>query len=163
MGNSSIRNNISRRDRRAEDLQVARDQALGRVLLLLTREVSRRAVERMAAAGFGDISLGHFMIMAHIPIDGRRASEIAQRAGLTKQAVSKTVEELKRKGYVETAADPSDGRARIVTFTQRGLDMFEAGVAAGEAVEAEMAALLPAGDYERLKRSLVRLREASGA
>ncbi len=144
-------------------IQQRRDVGLGRLFVLLAREFTRRALARLAAAGFDDINLSHLLILAHIPTEGLRASDVAERAGLTKQAVSKTLSELKQRGYIVTKSDPSDRRAQVITYTDRGLALFEIGVDIADGVEAEMATFLPNGRLESIKADLVKLREATGA
>ena len=76
---------------------------------------------RMAAEGFQDVREGHGCVFGFIDLEhGSRLTDLAERAGLTKQAVGEAVAELERKGYVERVPDPEDGRAKIIKLTQRG-------------------------------------------
>jgi DNA-binding MarR family transcriptional regulator len=47
--------------------------------------------------------------------------ELAQRLGITKQAMSQFIRELQTRGYVEQVPDPSDTRAKLVRLTKRGI------------------------------------------
>jgi DNA-binding MarR family transcriptional regulator len=44
---------------------------------------------------------------------------LAQRAGVTKQAMSQLVRQMERQGYLEQVVDPSDTRAKVVRMTAR--------------------------------------------
>ena len=78
---------------------------------------------RMAAAGFDDVREGHGCVFGFIDLDGgSRLTDLADRAGLTKQAVGEAVAELQRLGYLERVPDPEDGRAKIIKLTPRGVD-----------------------------------------
>src|SRR3712207_4666682 len=75
---------------------------------------------RLAAAGHGDIREGHGCVFGFIEPEGSRLTSLAERSGLTKQAVGEAVDDLQRLGYVERVPDPSDGRAKLVRLTEKG-------------------------------------------
>jgi DNA-binding MarR family transcriptional regulator len=78
---------------------------------------------RMAAQGFQDVREGHGCVFGFIDLEqGSRLTDLAERSGLTKQAVGEAVAELERKGYLERVPDPEDGRAKIIQLTRRGVD-----------------------------------------
>jgi DNA-binding MarR family transcriptional regulator len=78
---------------------------------------------RMAARGFQDVREGHGCVFGFIDHEhGSRLTDLAERSGLTKQAVGEAVAELERKGYLERVPDPEDGRAKIIKLTPRGID-----------------------------------------
>jgi DNA-binding MarR family transcriptional regulator len=56
--------------------------------------------------------------------NGSRLTELAEAAGLTKQAVGEAVTELERRGYLTRAPDPSDRRAKLIKLTDRGVDAY---------------------------------------
>jgi len=64
-------------------------------------------------------------VLVHLAIDGSRPGELARRAGVSKQAMGKIVDELQAVGYVGKIPDPADGRARVIRFTDRGLELLE--------------------------------------
>lgn len=49
-----------------------------------------------------------------------RASDIAQRLGMSRPSVSRMIARLERKGLVVATTDPRDGRALILTSTPTG-------------------------------------------
>lgn len=51
---------------------------------------------------------------------GIRASELAQRVGMSRPSVSRLVKRLERKGLVIATDDPTDGRAAILVSTASG-------------------------------------------
>src|SRR5918999_4731154 len=98
-----------------------------RPLPALLAQVKNVAVKtmfnRMAAAGFADVREGHGCVFGFIDLErGSRLTDLADRAGLTKQAVGEAVAELEQLGYLERVPDPEDGRAKIIKLTQRGVD-----------------------------------------
>ncbi len=82
---------------------------------------------RMTALGYSEIRGAHGCVFGNIDPDGMRLTELAERAGMTKQAVGESVSDLERLGYAERAPDPSDGRAKIIHLTERGRDAQRAG------------------------------------
>ena len=96
----------------------------------------------------------HDSVLAYLDRDGTRASELAERAQLSRQAITQLVDELEELGVVERHPDPTDGRAKIVRYTPRALEHFDAsrtviadierrwGEALGEERYAELRAML---------------------
>jgi DNA-binding MarR family transcriptional regulator len=98
-----------------------------RPLPALLMEVKVAAVQKVFARlrdkGFNDVREGHGCVFGFIDLEhGSRLTDLAERAGLTKQAVGEAVAELERLGYVERVPDPEDGRAKIIRLTPRGLE-----------------------------------------
>ena len=83
--------------------------------------------QRMLAAGYGDVRGAHGCVFGNLRADGMRLTELAELAGMTKQAVGEAVSDLEGLGYAERVADPSDGRAKIIRLTERGRAAQRAG------------------------------------
>jgi DNA-binding MarR family transcriptional regulator len=82
----------------------------------------------LAAAGFADSypSWGT-NVFHHLREGGLRLTELAERTHTTKQALLYTINQLEAAGYVERVLDPTDGRAKIIRFTQRGWQLRRVG------------------------------------
>ena len=79
------------------------------------------AVKELHKHGFNDVRRHHFLhISRWMEPTGIRPSELAQRAGVSRQAISDLVTELESLGYVRRQTDPSDSRARLVVYAERG-------------------------------------------
>ncbi|MFC0861601.1 MarR family winged helix-turn-helix transcriptional regulator [Sphaerimonospora cavernae] len=76
---------------------------------------------RLGEEGFEGIRYRHGSVFRFIDEEGSRLTVLADRAGLTKQAIAELVDELERLGYVERATDPKDRRAKIIRLTERGM------------------------------------------
>jgi DNA-binding MarR family transcriptional regulator len=76
---------------------------------------------RLREAGYSELRPTHACVFGTIRPEGNRLTELAERADMTKQAVGEVVSELEAIGYVERVPDPSDGRAKIIKLTERGL------------------------------------------
>jgi DNA-binding MarR family transcriptional regulator len=75
----------------------------------------------LAEQGFDEIQPGHHTVLRYLGEDGARPSELAAKAGVSRQAVTKTLDDLERLGLIEREPDPADGRGVVVRYTPRGL------------------------------------------
>ena len=83
--------------------------------------ISDELYARLHEMGHGGIRPAHGCVFGFIDRGGGvRLTALADRSGLTKQAVGEAVADLERLGYVERIPDPSDGRAKIIRLTERG-------------------------------------------
>jgi DNA-binding MarR family transcriptional regulator len=116
--------------------------------------------EELARRGFADLRPALLAVGAHLRTTGVRVTEIAERALLTKATVVHTVDELERLGYARRIPDPSDGRAKLVVPTERGLAAERAARNAIAQVHAAWTQLLGDSEMQHLESSLRRLRAA---
>ena len=79
----------------------------------------------LAESGFTELLPWHSAVLRNLGEDGARPSELAARAGVTRQAITKLVGELERLDVVRRDPDPTDGRGVIVRYTDRGLAGLE--------------------------------------
>jgi DNA-binding MarR family transcriptional regulator len=83
-------------------------------------------MRRLAVDGYGDTRFADGVVFQHV-IDGpRTVTDLAGRMGVTQQAASKTVADLKRRGYLVAHRDPGDGRAVLVALSSRGEAIVQA-------------------------------------
>jgi len=75
---------------------------------------------RYRALGYDDLTPAHTGLLPHLDVEGTRQTELALRAGISKQAVGQMIADLETRGYVKRVPDPVDGRARIVRYTAKG-------------------------------------------
>ncbi|MFZ2737324.1 MAG: MarR family transcriptional regulator [Burkholderiaceae bacterium] len=107
-----------------------------RVLTLMAHNVEvPLALSNLAARG--QISAAHIHITRHLSLGGSRLSELAQSAGMSKQAMGKLVDQCEAWGLVSRAIDVRDARAKTVVFSDTGLAWLAAFQAAVGQAEAE--------------------------
>lgn len=91
-----------------------------RVLALMAHsEHAPLALANLAARD--QISAAHVHITRHLALGGSRLGELAQAAGMSKQAMADLVDQCVAWGVVERGPDPRDRRARCIRFTATGL------------------------------------------
>jgi DNA-binding MarR family transcriptional regulator len=87
----------------------------------------------------GGLSLARTKVLQVLDHQGAvRQSVLAQELGQAPRSVTQSVEALEREGLVERAADPDDGRSKLVRLTPKGAEALAAGMAAGEQVLREV-------------------------
>ena len=110
-----------------------------RVLQLMARNVEvPLALSNLAARN--QVMAAHVHITRHLALQGDRLTDLAQRAGMTKQAMANLVDQCEAWGLVTREADPLDARARRVAFTPTGLAWLQAFRDAVAQAEAEFRA-----------------------
>ena len=77
--------------------------------------------QRIGASEFCALSLAHSRnVLRHLGAEARRASQVVERCGVSKQAVSQQISHLERNGYLTVEPDPTDQRARMLRLTPKG-------------------------------------------
>jgi DNA-binding MarR family transcriptional regulator len=90
-------------------------------------------------------------------VDGGRITELAKRAGMTKQAMGQLVRELRGHGYLELATDPVDRRAKTVTFTESGRRLARDAADSVAEAQAEFKRAVGKRGMKELRRLLARV------
>lgn len=107
-----------------------------RVLALMANDVAvPLALSNLAARS--QVGAAHIHITRHLALGGSRLTDLAQSAGMSKQAMGDLVDQCEAWGLVTREADPHDKRARRVVFTATGLLWLEAFKQAVARAEAE--------------------------
>ena len=103
-------------------------RALPALLTEVKNAVLRRFFARLQESGFEDVREGHGCVFGFIDVEhGSRLTDLAERSGLTKQAVGEAATELERLGYLKRVPDPRDRRAKIIMLTPRGVEAVATG------------------------------------
>ena len=96
-----------------------------RVLQLMARDVEvPLALSNLAARD--QVGAAHIHITRHLSLGGDRLTDLAARAGMSKQAMASLVDQCSAWGLVQREADALDARARRICFTPTGLAWLQA-------------------------------------
>lgn len=107
-----------------------------RVLQLMARAVEvPLALSNLAARD--QVSAAHIHITRHLSLAGDRITDLADKAGMSKQSMADLVSQCEAWGLVTRKVDPLDARARRVRFTATGLAWLQAFYDAVAQAEAE--------------------------
>src|ERR1700751_3501069 len=80
----------------------------------------------LARRDFADFTPAFVTVMPLLDTNGVRSTALAQRTGVTKQAMSQLIRLLQERKYVEQAPDPTDTRAKVIRLTRRGVAIRKA-------------------------------------
>lgn len=131
-----------------------RRKHIGRLLLLLWRAFDSRTMAELRSRNYHDISPAHSKALRHLDFTVSRITEMAERAGMTKQGMGRLVRDLAKKGYLGLTVDPSDRRAQIVSFTDRGLELCQEAIEVFQKIEAEYTEVLGSTRMRQVKEAL---------
>ncbi|MFI0366909.1 MarR family winged helix-turn-helix transcriptional regulator [Actinomadura sp. 1N219] len=127
------------------------------LLRLLHREYTAGIETALADAGFGDIRPGDAKVFPFVPPEGIQIRDLAVRAGVRKQTMAQSVDQLERGGYLERRPNPRDGRSRLIVLTDRGRAVQPITAGAGDRIEERWAELTSPEEFETLHALLHRL------
>jgi DNA-binding MarR family transcriptional regulator len=140
-----------------EAIAALRQQHIGRLLLNAHRNYNQLAFTKIGQRGHGGLSLAHMNLFPHLDLKGTRITTLAERMGVSKQAIGAMVAELEARGYLRRAADPDDRRAAVITFSETGWRFLQDSYEIKREIEAEYAAILGAEGLNNLRDLLLRL------
>jgi DNA-binding MarR family transcriptional regulator len=113
-----------------------RQTHLGRLLGHALRRFDERVLALMAGsvnvplalsnlAARAQVGAAHIHITRHLAVGGSRLTDLAESAGMSKQAMGDLVDQCEAWGLVTREPDLHDKRARQVVFTETGLLWLE--------------------------------------
>ena len=141
----------------AEALEALRQTHIGRLLLTAQRNYSVLALAKLRQRGHDGLTLAHTNLLAHLDVAGTRITTLAERVGVTKQAIGALVAELEARAYVRREPDPADGRASVIAYTPAGRDFLQDAHEVKQEIEAEYSDILTPKGFNDLRRLLDRL------
>lgn len=125
-----------------EDLLALRQQNIGRLFQRAARAYSEIAMQKVQQSGHDGLTLYHTALISNLDVDGTRISTLAERAGMSKQAMGQLVNELEKRDYVKREPDPDDKRATLIQFTDLGWQFLQDAFEIKKEIESEYAAIL---------------------
>ena len=133
------------------------DMLIGALLRVPAQAIHRRIIRELNASGFDELSMPHMAVLQFPGPDGVRPGTLADRAGMSKQAMNQLLRSLEGFGYVVRSDAPDEGRARIIRFTKRGRAAYSRVHNILRDIEREWSAELGPKDFAQLKELLARV------
>lgn len=143
------------------DLERAKRRSTAHLLLKVARLVNEEAIATLPselASGFRP-RRAHLALFPHIDLEGTRQSALAERVGITKQAVGQLVDDLQAGGVLARVPDPDDRRAKRVVFTDQGRQGMLAGIEHLRSVEKKLAQAVGRDTMVQLRSALLTLHD----
>jgi DNA-binding MarR family transcriptional regulator len=108
------------------------------LLAAAERALSAELEDGLRSAGYTDLRAAHAQVFVALVVEGSRLTELAARAGMTKQAMGELVRYLELHGYLDVEPDSRDRRAKVIRPTELGRLAREATIAIMEECDARL-------------------------
>jgi DNA-binding MarR family transcriptional regulator len=128
---------------------------VGFLLARALRRFNQRLLREFSDQGFGEIRASYGSVL--VPLfakDDLRLFELAQSAGLSKQAITGIVKDCEQDGLVFRERDPDDGRVYRLRLSAKGRKFKRAAETVLAGLDDELVRSLGKKDYAALKRAL---------
>jgi len=133
---------------------------IGALLRVPAQAIHRRIIDELNVAGFTDLRLPHMPVFLFPGPDGLRPTVLAERAGVSRQAMNQLLKSLEGMGYLVRRDAPDEGRARVVRLTDRGHAAYAKIHGILRDIEHEWIGELGAEPFAQLKELLLRVWES---
>jgi DNA-binding MarR family transcriptional regulator len=117
----------------------------------------------MAQTRYSDQRISSGQVFGYIEDEGLTLTELARRAGISKQSMAELVDRLHALGYLQRVPDFRDRRAKLIMTTDKGERQIETSRAVIRSIEAEWTRTLGKKRFEQLKAMLQELAATSEA
>jgi DNA-binding MarR family transcriptional regulator len=131
-----------------------KDMLIGALLRVPAQAIQRRLINELNAAGFEDLRLPHMAVLQFPGPDKVRPSTLAERAGMSKQAINQLLRSLESCGYIVRSDVPGTGSARVILSTERGHAAYAKMIEILNDIEREWSAELGTKRFAELKTLL---------
>jgi DNA-binding MarR family transcriptional regulator len=133
---------------------------IGALLRVPAQAIHRRIIKELNAAGFEEVRVPHMAVLQFPGPDGVRPGTLAERAGMSKQAMNQLLRSLESLGYIVRSDAPDERRARIIHLTRRGRAAYSKISDILRAIEREWSVELGPERFAQLKELLLRVWES---
>jgi DNA-binding MarR family transcriptional regulator len=122
--------------------------------------MTEQLMQRLAERGHPEVRFAHGNVFQYLDDDGTRIGVLAERAGISKQAMAQLVAHLEKHRYVERSTDPADRRAQLVRATPRGREVFAIAREVIAEIDVRLETRLGTAKKRRLRSLLEELNDA---
>src|SRR5579872_6766369 len=137
-----------------------KEMLIGALLRVPAQAIHRRIIRELNAAGFEELSMPHMAVLQFPGPDGARPGILAERAGMSKQAMNQLLRSLEGLGYIIRSDATDEGRARIIRLTKRGRAAYSQIHEILREIEREWSSELGPKPFAQLKELLFRVWES---
>lgn len=146
-----------------EKVVALRQQNIGRLFQRAARAYSELALEKLQKQGHKDLTLFHTALISNLDLEGTHIKVLAERAGMSKQAMGQLADELEGWGYIKAVKDSKDKRATLITFTEQGWQALQDAYKVKQDIEQEYQTILGKKGLEQLRKLLETLLQDSSS
>lgn len=113
--------------------------------------------DRLAEEGYSEITPSHGLVFQYLDENGSRITELASRAGMTKQSMSALVYQMEEYSYLKRMNDPQDARAVLFVLTSKGKTLKQKAQQLNYQYEKKWEQCLGTAQYEKFRRMIMQL------
>jgi DNA-binding MarR family transcriptional regulator len=121
------------------------------------RALQADMVATLHRAGHPEVKPAHNTVFGTLQREGSRAAEMASRAGITRQSMGEVIREMVELGILEMRPDPADRRAKLVTYSDHGLEVARHGYEHLQDLEERFAGEFGEHEYDVARDVLARV------
>jgi DNA-binding MarR family transcriptional regulator len=112
-------------ERRAQAVQLDRVE-LASLAYFVGDGFNAKVAATLRASGYPEVKSTFGYVIQHLIGGPRSGADLARRLGVTQQAASKRLQEMRQAGLIEDVEDASDSRRRLVALNARGFELLDA-------------------------------------
>jgi DNA-binding MarR family transcriptional regulator len=139
-----------------------RPTPLSVLLSAAERALAADLEDGLRAAGYTDLRAAHAQVFVAIDVEGSRLTDLAARAGMTKQAMGELVRYLEQHRYLDVEPDSRDRRAKLIRPTAEGLRAHEVCVSTVGETDRRLAERIGEQALRELRAQIRRIAEGAG-
>ena len=144
-------------DARYEACLAKRPDSLASLINLFKKDIDLRITQKLLERGYKNFKLGDMVLLVHIDAQGTINNDLARKARISKQAMSKVVKNLEADNYIGTRKHDTDNRASIIFLTEKGKEFMINAYEAVDEVQDLYAGIIGEEAFTQLKTILKQL------
>lgn len=110
-------------DKQLKETEIVKSQNWGKLITISRKQFEEWTISRLCKHGYDNFKIAYMPVLMNVMPEGTNNNELAKKARVTKQAMSKVVMELQEMGYIKSKADVDDKRNSIFSLTDKGKKM----------------------------------------
>lgn len=146
-------------DQRFLDVVALRPRLLIKLLSIVKKDFDFQLIELLQQRGYKEFKIGDMVLLANISPEGTINNELAKKARITKQAMSKVVKNLESSGFIFTRKHETDNRATVIYLSDKGKQLVIDSSACVHQIQKGYTDIIGEKDTEILKDILFKLVE----
>lgn len=148
---------MNKLDQELFTMEEYRKRSWPRLIKRLRKHIDDHASVEFRKHGFSDFKLAYMPFLFNIDLQGITNAELAKRACVTKQAMSKIVNELTSLGYITNEKHSGDARSSILYLTPKGKKLVVEGKNMMDELALKYVAIVGKKNYDFMIAMLIKI------
>lgn len=103
-----------------KDTEFLKQHSWGKILSYLKRQFDAWTTDQLLKNGYKNFKIAYMPVIMNIGPDGTNNNDLAKHARVSKQAMSKVLQELLQAGYIKAKTAEQDKRSMVLLLTDKG-------------------------------------------